>query len=92
VAAEPVPNPNPKALAIDLAGPADSIEIRLYSRAMVLMRQEKLSGSWQAGWNDVPLPSSWLNGLANGHYYFYVRASDAGREGKPKIGSLVLLR
>ena len=48
----------------------DSIEIRLYSRAMVLMRQEKLSGSWQAGWNDVPLPSSWLNGLANGHYYF----------------------
>jgi hypothetical protein len=69
----PWPNPNPQGLALKLAGNADSVEIKIYSKALVRVAGGRAEGPFSAGWVRVPLPMGWNNGLPNGVYYAVAR-------------------
>jgi glucuronoarabinoxylan endo-1,4-beta-xylanase len=79
LAAEPVPNPNPASLAIKLKGPADGVELKVYTRALVLAAKSHASIALRAGWNQVPLGAA-LKGLPRGLYFIRVRAERAGQQ------------
>jgi hypothetical protein len=70
-----VPNPGPMALALELAGPADRVEVLIYTPALVKVRTLALpAGALGVGWHQVALPADWQAGLAPGLYYARVRA------------------
>ena len=69
----PYPNPNPRALGIQLQGPADRLELRLYSEANTRVRNWSY-GPTPAGWSSVALPGGWAQGLASGLYFARVLA------------------
>ena len=71
--AVPVPNPNPRSLWLQLQGPADGVELRIYTQAFVIVGV--LQGPGQsAGWNRLDLGSALGAGLPPGSYYLEVRA------------------
>ncbi len=78
LSAEPGPNPNPDCLYVRLAGPADSIQYQVYTKAMVCVSSRDLPGAWQGGWNRVPLPAGFKSGLANGLYYMVLNSRQGG--------------
>ncbi|MGH7441477.1 MAG: hypothetical protein ACREKE_02260 [bacterium] len=89
----PVPNPNPADLALGLAGSADSIRLRLHSKAQVLVADFSVGGPFGSGWDRVSLPEGWSRGLANGPHFAVVwpmRAGLAGAALKPL--KMVILR
>ncbi|MGH7442362.1 MAG: IPT/TIG domain-containing protein [bacterium] len=82
----PVPNPNPDRFAVDLAGPADSLNVEIYSKAFVLALKFSVP-ALSAGWNPVPLPPTW-GGLASGLYYVRVlvlRGASTSAPGSTKV-------
>jgi hypothetical protein len=78
----PVPNPNPGAFQVDLAGGADGATLRLWTVALKLVGQETV-GPLPAGWSRVPLPWGFLHGLPNGAYYVTLTV----RRGPAQAGS-----
>jgi hypothetical protein len=73
----PFPNPNPRSIAIQLAGPAQRVTLKVYTPAWVLVGVSE-SGPLAKGWVRLPLPKA-LFQAASGLYYFTVRADDGGR-------------
>lgn len=71
--AQAQPNPNAKALSVKLDGPADLVEIKIYSVAEVLVSQSAY-GPCQTGWNRLDLPVGWSQNLANGTYFARIKA------------------
>lgn len=55
----PVPDPNPKTIAIRLASPADRVELKLYGVSGACLKELQLSGL-PAGWTQIPLPADWM--------------------------------
>lgn len=89
---EPVPQPNPWGVAIDLSGPVDRLSLRLWSKSMVLVAGFD-SQNGRAGWQTVVLPAAFLGGLANGTYYLTVAAQSGPASLAPaKPVRLVLIR
>lgn len=64
-----VPNPDPTSLAFDLSGPADSVEVRVYDKALVRAATLTFNGPFPAGWVEAPLPAGWSSRLGSGLYY-----------------------
>lgn len=85
------PNPNPLSLALELEGPADQLNLKLYSRAEVLVYSLD-GGPAPAGWSRLPLPAGWEHDLANGAYYGVLQASRHGAKGKRALVKISLLR
>jgi hypothetical protein len=56
-----------------LQGPADRLELRLYSEANTRVRNWSY-GPTPAGWSSVALPGGWAQGLASGLYFARVLA------------------
>ncbi len=73
------PNPNPRALYLDLGGEADEVTLKVYSQALLCVSKATLPAACSQGWNTVDLPASWAQGLSNGVYYLSVQASWRGR-------------
>jgi len=86
----PVPNPQKGgqlSLYVQVQGSADSLEVRLFSVAMVQVADEKAAGG--RGWVQVraPLPS-----LAPGVYYGLVIAKQGTQSAQSPIFKVVFLR
>ena len=76
-------------LAVSLQGPASSFELRIYTVDAALALQADLQGSFQAGWNLVPVD---LGRLASGVYFYTVIAHNGGDASPRKIGKLAIIR
>jgi len=77
--ARPYPNPNPGQLYVKLSGPADTVTVRVYSRALVeVMRVVAPASADRAGWQPVALPAS-VSTLPNGTWFAVVSAQKGGR-------------
>ena len=85
-----LPNPNPRALSVELSGPADSLEADIFSVAL-----DKVVGVQQfncrAGFNTVYLPAAWV-GLPNGLYIARVKAKNSADSASSKAVKLMKLR
>jgi beta-glucanase (GH16 family) len=68
----PVPNPNPNSLAVELNGPADAVNVRVFTKALVLALEFSRPGL-AAGWQRISVPGGWQN-LPSGLYYVQVQA------------------
>ncbi|MGH7441991.1 MAG: IPT/TIG domain-containing protein [bacterium] len=91
VGLDPVPNPNPGQLALELAGPADSVTVRAFTKALVLALKFSYSDNLHAGWQSVPLPATWAN-LPNGIYYVQVQAQRGAILSLPKFVKAMILK
>ena len=87
----PVPNPNPAALKALLEGPVDSIELRVYTPAMVCAGTVA-GGAESQGWATVPLPADFVAAAPNGVYFFRMTARRGGSESKSVQGTFMVLR
>lgn len=82
LACQGAPNPDPVAIAIRLNGPADQVELRLYSPGMTLLA--KLSvGPLPGGWSQVPLPSEWVSAAPHGLSFVTAQAKRQAQRSLP---------
>lgn len=72
--------PGPVQLRFKLGAPASRLRLRLYGRALVLFRDETVSGAWSAGWQSLSLD---LDGLPAGLCFATLEAEDATRHSLP---------
>lgn len=63
-----LPNPNPVFLLIKLAGPADEVEIKVYSPALNAIKR-MTTAPLPGGWSRVALPADLLGDLPNGLFH-----------------------
>jgi hypothetical protein len=76
---------------VKLSGPADSVRLKVYTKALVAVGTVDL-GAMAAGMNTVSLPS-WLTGLPSGAYYYVVSAErGVVKAARPSIGRLVVIK
>lgn len=82
----------PARLAVKLQGPADAIELKVYTKALICVGRLTL-GPGSGGWNQLILPSDWTATLSPGLYYYEVTAlrGDA-RVQAAKPGKIMVLR
>ncbi|HXB97976.1 MAG TPA: hypothetical protein VNZ54_07975, partial [bacterium] len=79
--------------AVKLAGNADTIHFRIYTKAMTLVLAHQVSGSFQGGWNRVAMPLG-NQLLPSGLYYVVVQGGlgSLTESGLAKIGRFVYLQ
>lgn len=83
-----LPNPDPAWIAVKLKGPADSVELKVYSKALVCVAVVRLPAQ-NAGWCRLPLPAL----PASGFYSYRVKAYRGGAASlEPGIGSFLVTR
>jgi len=85
------PNPDPDSLAVQMDGPADELQVAVYTKALTLVRRLDLRVSLRQGWNTVPLDASALAGLPAGLYFASVRPWRRGHAGEAGPGAKLLL-
>jgi hypothetical protein len=84
------PNPNPRYLAVKLKGPAESVQVRLYTPAWIRLGAVH-SAAMAAGWQRVDLGSA-LDAAPGGLLYFVVEAKAGSRLSPALRGRLYVLR
>jgi hypothetical protein len=84
------PNPNPNFVSLDLAGPADEIEMRVYTKAMQCVASRSYAPAG-AGWVQEPWP---MDGPvpSNGLYYLTAVARRGGVESATMVTKVLVLR
>jgi hypothetical protein len=88
--AVPFPNPNPTALSIRMAGPADSMRIQAFTPALNLALEFQ-TGGLQEGWNTLALPGAWRS-LPDGLYYLRLQGGRGTAVSSPVILKAVLIK
>jgi hypothetical protein len=83
----PLPDPDPQALMVQLEGPADSVQLTLYSVAYARVDSAS-SGPWPRGWARVPLPAAFLASHRAGVYYWMLQARRGAAQAKALKGAL----
>lgn len=78
-----VPNPNPRLFAIQLSGPADSLEIRIYDVALKRVAKWNFTGPFGQGWVSLSLPGDGVVRWPNGLYYATAQAWRGGAVSRP---------
>jgi len=79
ISALPYPNPNPGQLYVRLSGPADTVTVRVYSKALVeVLRVVAPASADRAGWQPVDLPVG-VSTLSNGSWFAVASAQKGGR-------------
>lgn len=71
----PVPNPKPRQIAIELSGPADALQVKIWTVSLKLvggMSAKQL----RAGWSSLAIPSGLLS--AKGAYFYTITATRNG--------------
>ena len=88
----PLPDPNPRALLALLEGDVDSVQARVYTRAMVCVAEATI-GAGRQGWVSVPLPEGFLQTAPNGIYFYrIVGIRGSSSDSKPVVGRFLVLR
>ncbi|HTB22523.1 MAG TPA: DUF4832 domain-containing protein [bacterium] len=85
-----VPDPNPVALKVLLAGDADSVTMEIYTTALVRVGTGSIGAS-QAGWVNLPLPYAFVARAANGLYYYRIISRRGSSGSKPAVGKFLIL-
>lgn len=95
IASEPFPNPwsgaGPFTIAVELAGPADDVVLKIYTKAFVLVGSYD-AGPQGEGWNHLVPPSSLLASVPSDLYFYTVSAKRNGQGLKPTVGRIYVLR
>jgi hypothetical protein len=86
-----LPNPGTQTLALNLAGPADLLDLRIYSAANMLVASE-LSGPWPQGWSRLPLPAAFQSKAGQGLYYVKAVAWRGAQASPAKIARIFWTR
>lgn len=86
-----LPNPDPLAVQLRLAGPADTVELKLYSSAYNLLARLS-TGPLPGGWNQVALPAEFLGVLPNGLFYLHATGKKDGAVEKGVTCKVYVLR
>lgn len=77
----PNPSSGPAAiLKVKLSGPADSLRLRVYSRAFVCVSEQLFATALAPGWNALRLD---LTPLGPGSYFIRAEASAQGLKSQP---------
>ena len=90
--------PNPVGLAggalmVNLAGRADEIHLKIYTKSMIAISDVVAAGPFAAGWNTIPYPASFIANAENGLYYYVVKSYRNGGAGvAPPTGKLFILK
>jgi endo-1,4-beta-D-glucanase Y len=72
---------------------ASSVNIRIYSIAMRLIREIVYEGNLNQGKNEIILSNNYLQGLAKGTYYYVIFVKDkTGKEIKSSIEKIVIIK
>jgi hypothetical protein len=78
---------------VKLAGQADAIHFKIYTKAMAAVLSRRVGGLFQGGWNQVAVP---LNGqtLPSGLYYVVVESGlgSLTQAGYAKLGKFVYIQ
>jgi hypothetical protein len=90
-APNPVADVSQAAVYAQLEGSADTLQVEIYSKAMLKVGQAEISGA-RKGWNKIPLDSGILEGLANGLYHARVVGIRGGEKGRGAITRIYILR
>lgn len=85
--AEPVPNPGPTSLAVELEGSCPSLTIQIYTEGMTLV-DSWVTPAEGPGWVRIPLSAQTL-ALPAGTFYDRI---SPGNSGHAVVGRLVMLR
>jgi len=75
---------------MELAVPCDSVELRVYSSAMVCVGVRE-AGPQPAGWSRIPWPDALARDAGDGLFFYRVVAHAGGLQ-SAGTGRLVLLR
>jgi hypothetical protein len=72
---------------VKLGGAADTVQCKVYTKAMTLVLSRRMTSQFQGGWNQVALPVGNLL-LPNGLYYVVIQSGNGGQTsaGTAKIG------
>ena len=89
--ARPVPNPDPKALWVDLGAAADDVELRLYTPAFDLIGVQH-SGRLGAGWQSFPIDPALWNRAPRGVLFYTLQSFQGPRDSKIWKGLMYKLR
>jgi hypothetical protein len=88
----PYPNPNPGSISVLLNGPAESLELKVYTAAMVAVGSRQ-RGASLGGWVQIPLPDGIKNSASAGLYYYVVSGRNGGKRAKaPHSGKLFIIK
>ncbi len=71
----PLPNPNPRQLAVELSGPADALQVKFWTVSLKLVGGMS-ARQLKAGWNSIAIPSGLLT--AKGAYFYTITATRNG--------------
>ena len=78
---------------VKLGGAADTVQLKIYTKAMTMVMSRRLSGQFQGGWNQVPVPVGNLL-LPSGLYYVLIQSGNGGQTSgsTAKIGRFLYLQ
>ena len=85
-----VPNPNPDWLVVELTAPVDGLEVKVFTKAMVLAAHFE-AGGMKAGWNKVPVQPGFKD-LPNDLYYVVAEARRGNAVSQSRFAKLFILR
>jgi len=72
-------------------GPADELQVAVYTKALTLVRRFDLHQALRQGWNTVPLDVDALAGLPAGLYFASVLPCRNGHAGEAGPGAKLLI-
>ncbi|MGH7441201.1 MAG: FlgD immunoglobulin-like domain containing protein, partial [bacterium] len=94
IATLPAPDPwtgsEPGNITVELAGNADDVTLKVYTKALVLVGSFDF-GPQPAGWDPLPMPPA-MYSLPDGLYYYTLSATRNGEGLAPTLGKLYILR
>jgi hypothetical protein len=80
----------PLLISSNLNGHADGFDLKLFSRAYIVIADVRIGGSYGPGWNALSFS---IPQLSNGIYYYQLCAVNSGQPaGIPLIGKVMILR
>jgi subtilase family serine protease len=85
------PNPGPDAVLIDLAGPCDRVDLKLYSEGFQQVAHQEF-GPQSKGWARLELAGAIRHGLPRGVYFCTVTAHRGWAHTAPAFEKVMILR
>ena len=92
-APNPITDPSLASIQVELAGSADGMRIRIYTKSMVVVTDwTDMTALRGSGWHSVPFPPGFLAECSNGFYYYVLEPVRNGEVGERVIGKFMVLK